>query len=144
MSAHDAMNRIQFFHGTDSPMKPGDKIYPAATLAAQRGVPVEDVQRNSNEYVGSSEHTYASSDLREATGWGSHVYPVAPSGPPEKNPDAISDNDYRFQHSLTVLPHTPETAKADHDKITAIRGFHADMQKRFPGNTTGWWNEPVL
>ena len=134
----------QFYHASDTPLDPGAEIMPAHELARARGQRTSATMANSDPegMVGSPDHAYATTSLSEAATWGRHVYPVQPLGKVEPDPDGISDNDYRSQGHLRVMPHTPATQSATDTNIAKTRASRNAMSARHPG-VAGWWTEPV-
>jgi hypothetical protein len=89
MSASDHLNPQQFFHGSDHVFGTGDTIDPSRALPYVQ-------QSHGDAYA------FATTDRDTASRFGRHVYPVAPQGTMETDPQ-MPLNAYRTKQPLTVL-----------------------------------------
>lgn len=95
MTAHDAMNPVQFFHGTNAVLAPGDMINPGH-------------RKSQYDYADEAHHVFTASRADEAGSYASfarhlarmgeipgpaesHVYEVEHTGPAEPIPSPYND-----------------------------------------------------
>jgi hypothetical protein len=83
------LNPQQFYHGSDRVFGTGDEIDPARS-------------RPRVQEMHGGAYAFATTDPKEAAGFGRHVYPVQPQGAMERDPHMHSGTEYRTTGRLTV------------------------------------------